>query len=146
MFPVAGNEAATIVGDLAQPGCLPAGAFDCVIFTQTLQLIWDFRSALKHLHDALEPGGALLGSVPVISQLSTKDAAEFGEYWRFTSEAMRRLLGELFDPARIQVEAHGNVLAALGFLHGLGIGELTPAELDHQDPGHEVLVTFRAVR
>ena len=44
------------------------------------------------------------------------------------------------------VEGHGNVLAAIGFLHGLACENPTVAELDHVDDRYPVLVTARAVR
>ncbi|UCG09137.1 MAG: methyltransferase domain-containing protein [Desulfobacterales bacterium] len=47
-------------------------AYDCIIFTQTLQLIYDPRSAVQTLHRILKPGGVLLTIVPDISQISKK--------------------------------------------------------------------------
>ena len=42
----AGNPRATFVGDVTDPRVLPDNAFDCIIFTQTLQLIYDVRAAV----------------------------------------------------------------------------------------------------
>jgi hypothetical protein len=39
---------------------------------------------------------------------------------------------------------HGNVLAAISFLHGLAAEELRPEELDHRDTDYELLITVRA--
>src|SRR5215207_7533889 len=39
----AGNPRATLVGDLADPATLPREAFDCIICTQTLMLMYDVR-------------------------------------------------------------------------------------------------------
>jgi hypothetical protein len=44
------------------------------------------------------------------------------------------------------VEAHGNVLAAIGFLHGLATQELEATELEHQDPDYPLLITVRATK
>ncbi len=60
------------------------------------------------------------------------------------TQAMRRLIAETFPGARVTVEAHGNVLAAVASLHGLSAEELSHAELDHRDPNYEVLLTGRA--
>lgn len=65
----AGNPRATIVGDLSMPGVLPEAAFDCIIFTQTLHLIYDMATAMRRLHASLRPGGVLLATVPGISQI-----------------------------------------------------------------------------
>ena len=39
-----GNPRATFVGDLTDPDVLPEAAFDCIVLTQTLQLIYDVRA------------------------------------------------------------------------------------------------------
>jgi hypothetical protein len=46
----ADNPGATIVGDLSLPGILPEGAFDCLVVTQTLHLIYDLRAAVAEMH------------------------------------------------------------------------------------------------
>ena len=56
--------AATIVGDLSSGEGLPADTFDCVICTQTLHVIWDFRAAIRNLQRMLKPGGVLLDDRP----------------------------------------------------------------------------------
>jgi len=38
------------------------------VFTQTLHLIYDVRSAIRTLHRVLKPGGVLLATFPGISQ------------------------------------------------------------------------------
>jgi hypothetical protein len=64
--------------------------------------------------------------------------------WRFTSASVRALLLEHFIPEDLVIEAFGNVLAAVGFLHGLAAAEFSNAELDLQDPCYQVLVAARA--
>jgi SAM-dependent methyltransferase len=138
------NGAATIVGDLATEGDLPANTFDCVICTQTLHVIWDFRAAIRNLHETLKPGGVLLVTVPGITAAAKPDRDLWGDYWRFTSLSFRRLLEERFPPAEVHVEAYGNVLASIAFLHGLAAEELSKGELALRDPDFEMLVTARA--
>jgi hypothetical protein len=46
----------------------------------------------------------------------------------------------------VEVQAHGNVLAATAFLQGLAAEELTQAELDYNDPDYEVNIAVRAVK
>ena len=48
--------------------------------------------------------------------------------------------------ANFEVEAQGNVLAAVAFLEGLAVGELLQEELDHHDPDYELLLSVRAVK
>jgi SAM-dependent methyltransferase len=136
----------TLVGDLTDAEHLPAGAFDCVILTQTLQLIYDVRAALRTVHRILAPGGVLLATVPGMSKMTKDEAGLWGYFWGFTTLSAGRLLAEYFPGGTVQVEAHGNVLTAMAFLHGIATGELTPAELDLADPDYEVLVTIRATK
>jgi len=142
----ADNPRATIIADLASADLIPSNTFDCVIFTQTLQYIYEPLVAVKTLYRVLKPEGVLLASFPVISQICRYDMDRWGDYWRFTDTSTRRLLGSVFTPETLAVQAHGNVLAAVSFLHGLAAQELTPPELEHHDPDYQILVTARAVK
>jgi glycosyltransferase involved in cell wall biosynthesis len=142
---VGGNPQATFVGDLTCADHLPSDAFDCVILTQTLHLIYDVRAALKTLYRIMKPAGILLATAPGISQISED---QWGAYWcwSFTSLSVRRLFTEVFPAASVDIQAYGNVLAAAAFLYGLAAQELHKNELDHNDPSYEVLITVRAVK
>lgn len=141
----AGNTVATFVGDLAGPNDLPSEAFDCVVLTQTLQLVFDVPAALSTIHRILRPGGVLLATVPGISNI---DPDEWGPtwYWSFTQHAVRRLAADGFPGGTVEVTTHGNVKAAVTFLHGLSPRELDSAGLDATDPCYPVVVCLRAVK
>jgi SAM-dependent methyltransferase len=139
------NPSATIVGDLSRADHIPSDTFDCFICTQTLHLIYDFRRAIETIHRILKPGGVLLATFPGITQISRDEWSE-SWYWSFTALSARRLFEEVFPPADVAVEAHGNVLVAVAFLHGLAAAELRPEELDHHDPDYQCLITVRAVK
>jgi SAM-dependent methyltransferase len=141
-----GNPAATVVGDLVTGEGLPRDAFDCFVMTQTLQVIWDVAAAVRGTRDLLAPDGVLLATVPGISQISREDRRDWGDWWRFTSDSVRRLFEEAYGPENIEVEAHGNVLSSACFLYGFAAEELTEAELAHNDPDFELLMTVRAVK
>lgn len=143
---VEGNPKATIVADLACGDSIPSDTFDCVIFTQTLQHIYDVRAAIRTLHRILKPGGVSLVTVPGISQISRYDMDRWGDYWRFTTLSARRLFEEAFPVTSVTVKAYGNVFAAIAFLHGLVTEDLRQEELDYPDPDYEVLITVRAVK
>jgi hypothetical protein len=78
--------------------------------------------------------------------VSRGEAERWGDYWRFTSQSARRLFAEIFPPDEVQVEAHGNVLAAVAFLHGVAAEELSRRELEAHDPDFEVTVAVRAAK
>lgn len=140
------NPDATIVADLTSADQLPSSHFDCVILAETLQLIYDVRAALHTLDRILKPGGVLLATFPGISQYTRKDAALWTYYWGFTSHSARRLFGEAFPGADINIQAFGNALAASAFLFGLCDRDLRRRELDHFDPDYELEITARVVR
>lgn len=140
-----GNPRATIVGDLTGADHLPSDTFDCVILAQTLHLIYDIRLAVETLHRTLKPGGVLLATFPGVSQIGHKRPGDYW-YWSFTRLLARRVFGEVFPAANVEVETYGNVLAATALLHGLATQELLREKLDLQDPDYEVLVTLRAVK
>jgi SAM-dependent methyltransferase len=142
---VAGNPKATIVADLTQADQISSDTYDCVIFVQTLQFIFDTRAALKTLHRILKPGGVLLATVPGMSQLG-RDEWRDHWCWSFHTRSLRRLFEESFASSHIEMAAHGNVLAATAFLYGIASEELRRGELDHHDPSYEMLITVRAVK
>jgi SAM-dependent methyltransferase len=136
----------TIIGDLTNADHIPAETFDCIILTQTLQAIFDVAAAIRTVHRILKPDGVLLATIPGISQISRYDMDRWGYYWSFTSRSAEELFAAAFPRDRVQVETHGNVLAAVAFLHGLASTELRRAELDYRDPDYQLLITVRAVR
>ena len=142
---VEGNQKTTIVADLTRADHIPSDAFDCIIFTQTLQLIYDVRAAVRTLHRILKPGGVLLATFPGISQIAQDQWGEHW-YWAFTTQSARRLFEETFPAPNVEIEAHGNVLAAVSFLHGLAVEELNKKELDRHESAYEILITLRAVK
>jgi SAM-dependent methyltransferase len=140
-----GDPQTTIVGDLSDAPHILSNTFDCVICTQTLQLIYDIRSAIQTLYRILKPGGVLLATFPGISKSMDQ---EWGSYWcwSLTPLSAVKLFGEFFQEDNITIESYGNVLVAISFLHGLAGEELTKEELDYHDPGYEIVISVRAVK
>jgi hypothetical protein len=134
----------TIVADLSVADQVPSDLFDCFILTQTLQLIYDPRAAVGHVHRMLRPGGVLLATVPAVSRVAR--GPSFVDYWRFTPASCARLFGECFGATGVTVTSHGNVLACIAFLSGLAYDELSSEELDARDEDFPLLVSVRAVK
>ena len=133
---------ASLVGDLTQPDVLPDGAFDCILLTQTLQLIFDLEQAVTRLHAALRPGGVLLLTVPGITQI---DRGQWRDSWcwAFTAVSIRKLFEPQFGP-ELEIKTHGNVFAATAFLQGAALEEVDRAKLDIDNPAYPVTITLRA--
>jgi SAM-dependent methyltransferase len=142
---VEGNPEATIVGDLTNADNIPDCAFDCLVLTQTIHLIYDVRSAIQTIERVLKPGGVALVTVPGISQIAYD---QWGDYWcwSFTALSARLVFEEFFPSANVEVNIHGNVLAATAFLQGLATEELRPEELDNVDSHYQVLITIKVVK
>lgn len=139
------NEQATVVADLTQPDSLPEGAFDCIVLTQTLHLLFELETAVANLHRALAPGGVVLVTAPCVSRIDYESGVE-GDCWRFTAASAQRLFAQRFGAEGVAVEPLGNVLACTAFLHGLASQDLEAAELDHHDPYFPLLLAIRAVK
>jgi len=133
----------TIMADLASAPHIPSDNFDCIIFTQTLQFIYDLHSAVATLHRILRPGGILLATFPGITHTQDDQWARHWS-WSLSARSGERLFGEAFSPEAVHVEGFGNVLAAISFLHGVATEELTPEELDFRHPGFDVTIAVRA--
>ena len=146
LHPVEGNPDATIVADLTKADHLPSDCYDAIIFTQTLQVIYDIRTVIATLYRILKPGGVLLATVSGMAQISLDDFDKWGEYWRFTSLSARLLFEEVFSVGNVTVHPYGNVLAAISFLEGLACEDLKQSELDARDRSYEILIAVRAVK
>jgi len=142
---VTGVPGATIVGDVAASSTLPGSAFDCIIFTQTLHLVFDLGAAVRHLHAALRPGGVLLVTVPGITPV---DRGEWRHtwLWSLTPAALARLLVSEFPGEGVQIESFGNVYAATAFVQGMACEDVDVRRLQQQDDCYPVTVAGRARR
>lgn len=141
-----GDPKTTLLGDLAAGDQFPSERFDCIIFTETLHLLYDFRAGLRTLHRMLKPGGVLLATFPGITKIDRPDDWGSSWYWSFTPLSARRVFEEVFPAGASEFGAFGNVLAATAFLWGLAAEELTAEELAQGDPEFPVTLTVRAVR
>lgn len=146
LFPSSNLPAATIIADLADGANIPSDTFDCILCTQTLHVIYDYRAAIATLHRILKPGGILLATLPVNSQLCYSEGNRWGDYWRFTRLAAEKLFEDMFPDGDVQVQAYGSVLTITGFLYGLSSDDLTPSELNHHDLDYQLCVSVRAVK
>jgi SAM-dependent methyltransferase len=139
------NPQATFVGDLSDAPHIPDNTFDCLVLTQTLHLIYDFKGALQTCYRILKPGGTLLLTVPGITPI---DRGEWKEtwYWTFTDRALYRLFAETFSASKVEISSFGNVRVATAYLYGLGLPEIDRLSLDYYDPQFQVINAVKAVK
>lgn len=140
------NPKATIVGDLTNITTLPPSRIDCFIVTQTLNFIYDFKSAIRGIYHMLNTGGLALVTVAGISQISRYDMDRWGDYWRFTDISIKKAFEEVFAEGNVEVETYGNVLAATAFLHGISAEELSKEELFYKDKDYQITITIKAIK
>lgn len=139
------NKQATYIGDITNVPQIPSDEFDCIIFTQTLHLIYDFKSALKTCYRILKPGGCLLLTVPGISHI---DKGEWRDYWlwSFTDASINKIMNETFGGAAIDIKTYGNVYVAAAFLYGMGLAEFRKEYLFYHDRSYQVIISAAAVK
>jgi glycosyltransferase involved in cell wall biosynthesis/SAM-dependent methyltransferase len=139
------NDKATIIGDITNLPQIPTGNFDCIILTQTLHLIYDFKKALDTCYRILKPGGVLLMTVPGITHI---DKGIWKDYWlwSFTDTSMRRVMKETFNGSAIDIQTYGNVKVASAFLYGMGLPEIDMKSLNYRDPQYQVIISVKAVK
>jgi hypothetical protein len=108
-------------------------------------MIFDVQAVVANVHRLLAPGGTALATAPGISQIDAGSGRETW-FWSFTPRCLHRLFEDRFGKGAVAIESYGNVLAAVGFLHGLACEEMKHPELDRHDPLYPVITGVRAVR
>jgi SAM-dependent methyltransferase len=146
LCPVPGDPEVTLVADLCDAPQIADDTFDCIIFVQTLQCIYDQHAAVRTLRRILKPGGTVLATLPFMAVLSGIDMSRWGEYWRYTSRAAQRLFGDVFGPENIEVKTYGNLLVATAFIHGFAVEDLDPKDFEPNDPLIELISTVKAAK
>jgi hypothetical protein len=139
------NSRASMRADLANADHLASDQFDCFVLTQTLQFIFDTRSAIRHACRLVRSGGTLLVTVPAVSRIERSGGFQT-DYWRFTVASCSLLFAEVLPSSHVTVRSYGNVLSSIAFLAGMAAEELSPRELDVHDQFFPLIVTIRATK
>ncbi|MBK9148629.1 MAG: hypothetical protein IPM12_12540 [Flavobacteriales bacterium] len=140
--PGAGERA----GDLTRPESLPKAELEAFICTQTLNFIYDVKSAVAGLHAALKPGGTALVTVAALAPISRHDAERWGDFWRFTPQGVQRMFEDAFGAGNVEVTVFGNSYAATCFIMGFAKDECEEHRLDHADPDYPVVIGIKAIK
>jgi len=121
------------------------GTYDCVIATNVLNFIYDFKGAIQGLAKLTQPDcGVLLATVAGVSQISRFDYDRWGDYWRFNDLSIRRLFEEYFE--EVEVISHGNAPLAAAFIMGLSQEEVPSTLFEHNDSDYQILISVKAAK
>lgn len=139
------NEKAEVIyGDLQNGTGCKNNILDCFICTQTLDMIFDVKSAAKNIVNMLKPGAVALITVSGISMISRYDDQRWGHYWSFTETSLRKLFD--YDGNRVEITSFGNPKAAVACLYGLSFKELNKKDLEIRDELVPVVIGVRVVK
>jgi hypothetical protein len=140
-FDIVASFSPTYLCDLSHcEAIIPGASYDCLLLPNTLPHLRELDRALVQLRRIVRPGGVILASAAGLLPL-TGDVPEFS---RLTPDGWRHRLASAWPGATIEVRGHGNCLAAVAAQLGLALEELTPSELDVDDPRYPVLSTIAA--
>jgi len=120
--------------------CEYADSIDCFICTQTIQMIYDMKSAICNIYQLLKSGGTALITIAGIAALSLYDYFNWGEYWRVTPKSMRKILEGVFDKDKIEIFGYGNVKTTIAFLYGVCVEDLREADFAYDDEQFPMLI------
>jgi hypothetical protein len=134
------NKDATIIADLTNTDSVPENIADAFICTQTLNFIYDVRTAIRSIRKMLKTNGKAIITVAGLSQISRFDMDRWGDYWRFTDKSLKSLLSEEFGESNVQIEVLGNVYGATMLLHGIALEEVNISKLAVKDHNYQVII------
>lgn len=137
------NKLATVVGDLRNlKNIVREGQYDCILLTHVLGLIDNLDMAVSEVYRILKPGGSVL----ITSSCFSPDYGNNKNFWRFTQEGMKYLLGKYFKSSKIEVDTYGNVLAGQFFWVGMAQEDVSTDVLEYKDNRYPCIVVARATK
>lgn len=120
--------------------------YDCIICTQTLQYIYDVRTAVKNLYTMLKTGGTVLITVPGIKPICEYDDSHWGEYWSFTVKSVERLIDEVCGLQNATISSCGNVKTATAYMYGICVEELEEFDFKYNDARYPFIITAKIIK
>jgi methyltransferase family protein len=129
----------TFLCDLARADAVvPSDGYDCFLLPNTLCVLRDVEGCLRQALRVIKPGGVILATTAAFVPL----APDCPDYWHLSAAGWQEIAGRAWPGCHVEIESHGNCLAAVAAMLGLAWEELTRAELDVSDPRYPVLVTL----
>ncbi len=130
-----------IKGNLETGEGIEKEKFDTAIITQTLMFTYGIEAVARNIYKMLKPGGRAFITVAGISQISRYDADEWGSYFAFHEDALRKLFLPLFGEKNVEIQTQGNMKTAIALLYGLSYEDLKPEDFEIVDRDYPVIIT-----
>lgn len=136
------RKTTTIHGDLRNVPVILDNTYDCVIITQTYNVIDDFYAAIGESKRILKPGGVLLVTLPTLSPCWNLKI----NLWRFTADSAKYVFEKFFEREKLEVEALGNKDAAMGFWQGYALEDLPSSVVAKRDENFPLIIGIKATK
>ena len=142
----------TVVADLSRADHVAGDAYDCFVVPFTMHLIFDAEAALYHSIRLLKPGGVLLVNFPCVDYyfprgLDMGTGTTMHVFWWFTPIQVENLLRRVgLTELDYSIRSDGNLFARVAYQMNMAAEELSREELEHNDQGHPLIVSVRAVK
>lgn len=129
-----------IFGDISKIKTLPSSKFDTVICTNVLNFIYDVKLSLEGLHKILKRDGRVILTVAgPATHISRYDMKRWGDYWRFTDQAVLTLAKEAGFFVQ-DVRVYGNPYACTAQLNGMSIEDLCIKRVQENHEDYQILI------
>jgi SAM-dependent methyltransferase len=137
------TQKANIHGDLRNlNGVIPDNTYDCIIVTQTLNVVDDYQEAISECHRILKKGGVLLVTLPTLSPTWNLKI----NMWRFTATSAKEVFSRFFLGGQVTASGLGNRQSAIGFWVGMAVEDMKYSELAERDAALPLIIGVRAVK
>lgn len=133
---------ANILGDLRDlSGVIADNTYDCIVLTQTLNVIDDYHAAIRECKRILKPGGSLLVTMPTVSPAWNLSI----NLWRFTERSARFTFEQHFPSSDLTIVPLGNRLASESFWLGMAVEDM-PSEVLLANDSFPTIIGIHAVK
>jgi len=136
------SKKANIHGDLRNLIQVKSNVYDCLIITQTFNVVDDYYSTISESYRILKPGGVLLVTMPTISPCQNLKV----NMWRFSNEGMKYAISKYFGEKNVLSSGYGNLEAVKAFWVGLAKEDMTEKEISEKTNNIPLIIGAVAIK